>query len=384
MSGPRAALLLTVGGFLSFFIFGFIDNLKGPILPELLRAEQLSYSQGGLLLLAVYVGFVIATLLTGVMADLVGNRGVLLFAGICLCLGLGGIGFIDSFGLWMLLFGFVGLGLGAIEVGANGLMVELYPNSRGRYLNLLATCHGAGSLVVPLYVAWLVKRQYSWQSIHLTAAVPALLLTLLFLVCEREAQQGVSGHAHWDWASLRRVGFTRSMRWYYLLIGAYVAVELGVAAWMVEYLQNVRGFSIERSSLALSGFFVMIMLGRFLGSFIVERLGYRSVLGMALVGGIVCLASAIFGPEPFIVLLPLSGIFFSIVFPTVTAAVTDLHQANMGSIMGILFTFGGIGGALGPWTVGMLSDQLGLQLGMASTIGFGVVALFAWVNLRQG
>ena len=62
---------------------------------------------------------------------------------------------------------------------------------------------------------------------------------------------------------------------------------------------------------------------------------------------------------------------------------TDLHQANIGSIMGILFTFGGIGGALGPWTVGMVSDQLGLQFGMASTIGYCMVALCAWSVLNR-
>lgn len=382
MSLSKSAYLLTAGGFLSFFVFGFIDNLKGPILPELLRAEHLSYSQGGTILLAVYFGFTFATLLTGIMADVVGNRGVLLVAGICLCLGLGGVGIANSFALWTLLLGVVGFGLGAIEVGANGLMVELHPRSRGRYLNLLATFHGAGSLLVPLYAAWLITLTFSWQNIYVTAAAPAFLMTAIFLVTKREGKEKSSGQTNWDWSTLRRVGFTRRMRWYYLLICAYVAVELGVAAWMVEYLQNVRGFSIALSSFTLTGFFVMIMLGRFLGSFVVEKLGYRSVLGMALVGGLLCLTTAILGPKQLVILLPLSGLFFSIVFPTVTAAVTDLHQANIGSIMGILFTFAGIGGALGPWTVGMVGDQLGLQFGMASTIGYCVVALFAWSVLK--
>ena len=29
--------LLTAGGFFAFFVFGFVDNLKGPTLPALLR-----------------------------------------------------------------------------------------------------------------------------------------------------------------------------------------------------------------------------------------------------------------------------------------------------------------------------------------------------------
>ena len=55
--------LLTAGCFLAFFAFGFIDNLKGPVLPELLRSEHLSLSQGGTIFLGAYIGFIVATLL---------------------------------------------------------------------------------------------------------------------------------------------------------------------------------------------------------------------------------------------------------------------------------------------------------------------------------
>ena len=47
----RHIWLLTVGGFYAFFIFGFLDNLKGPTLPVLLRDLNFSYSQGGILLI---------------------------------------------------------------------------------------------------------------------------------------------------------------------------------------------------------------------------------------------------------------------------------------------------------------------------------------------
>jgi fucose permease len=68
--------------------------------------------------------------------------------------------------------------------------------------------------------------------------------------------------------------------------------------------------------------------------------------------------------------LPLTGLFFSIIFPTVTAAVSDLHTENVGAILGLLFTFGGIGGMLGPWTIGIFSDWLGIQA------GFGMISIF--------
>jgi len=64
----KSLWLITAGAFFAFFLFGFTDNLKGPTLPALLRDLHFSYAQGGTLRSAAYVGFLIATLFTGVLA----------------------------------------------------------------------------------------------------------------------------------------------------------------------------------------------------------------------------------------------------------------------------------------------------------------------------
>lgn len=378
--------LLTTACFLSFFAFGFIDNLKGPILPELIRTEHFSLSQGGTLFFGAYVGFIVATLLTGVIADIVGNRRVLLLAGLFLCFGLIGVSLVNTFAPLILWLGLVGLGLGAIEVGANGLIVELHPDNPGRYLNLLATFHGAGSFLVPLYVAWLINWGATWQNIFLSVVWLSGILTIAFVIVPNGKVAESDVKAGWNFQELLRIGFAGQMGWYYLLISSYVAVELGLAAWLMEYLQQVRGQTVTQSSFYLSGFFVMIMLGRFFGSFVVEKLGYLRVVGLALVGGAVCLIAGILGPTAILLALPISGGFFSIVFPTVTATVTGMHKENVGTILGILFTFGGIGGAMGPWTIGLVSQSLGLKAGLCVTIGFCFVSIFAlmMLNAMQG
>ena len=378
---PNSKTLLTAGCFLAFFTFGFIDNLKGPVLPELLRSEHLSLSQGGTILFGAYIGFIVATLLTGVIADMVGNRQVLFFAGLLLSFGLIGVSFNGSYVSVILMMSVVGLGLGAIEVGANGLIVELHRDNPGRYLNLLATLHGTGSFLVPLYVAWLINLDVVWQNIYLSVVLLSGILTIAFVVAPNCEVARLPTISCWNWRDVFRVGFTRQMGWYYLLISSYVAVELGFAAWLMEYLQQVRGKTVTQSSFYLSGFFVMIMLGRFFGSFVVERLCYLRVIGVALIGGLACLITGILGPDSFILALPISGGFFSIVFPTVTAVVTDKHKENVGTALGILFTFGGIGGALGPWTVGVVSQWFGLKMGLCSTIGFCLVSLAALMVL---
>jgi FHS family glucose/mannose:H+ symporter-like MFS transporter len=385
--------LVTAGCFLSFFVFGFVDNLKGPLLPELLRNGAYSYSQGGTIVLAGYVGFIVACLLSGVMADMVNNRSVLLFAAICLCIGSIGFGTTQSYLGLILFMAITGVGLGAIELGANGLMVELHSESRGLYLNLLSTFHGFGSLLVPLYAGWLVNAGFPWQQIYGSSILLAVPLLIVFWPRNRSGSEAVirqgaefdSSHEHGlsYWRTLYRVGFTSRMICFYVLIAAYVAMELSVGAWMMEFLQHERHMSVRTSSIYLSSFFVLLMLGRLLGAFVVERVDSLMAVLTAIICSTLCMFVGIFGDGYLVVLLPVSGFFMSIVFPTVTAAVTKLHVAKTGTILGILFAFGGVGGAFGPWTVGFVSDLAGPKIGLASSLAFSIIALGALFCLKR-
>ena len=366
---PLALWLLTVGGFFSFFTFGFVDNLKGPILPNLLEELNFSYSQGGGILFGAYLGFVIATLLAGPLSDLLGNRLILLAAALFIALGVAGM---SSATTYALLFGamlVIGLGMGAIEVGGNGLIVGLHPQAQGRFLNLLATFHGVGSLLAPLYAAWLLTGDGSWRQVFLYSLPLALLLAILFLLTKGPSTTQQERHT-FDWAALRRSGFSPTMLFFYLAIGLYVATELGIANWIVEYLIKSKGLAQTTASYYLSGFFGCIMVGRLVGSVVVERIGYLRSVWLATVGTLLCLLVALVAPPALAFFLPLSGLFCSIIFPTLTAAVARLHPQNTGTILGLLFTAGGIGGALGPAIMGVASDALGIQW------GFGLAALF--------
>lgn len=373
---------LTASGFLSFFIFGFADNLKGPLLPEMTGNGGLSYSQVGTVFLVGYIGFIVATLGCGLLSDRLGHQRVLHLAAFGLLFG--GIGFssMTTYPLLIIFMGVIGLGLGAIELGGNGLMVELHSATRGRYLNLLGTFHGLGSLTVPLVTAWLLRSGFSWQWIYSSIAVLAILLAVM--VWQPKSKDRLSlNRLDVERPSTLGIAFTKQMGLYYLLLSAYVALELGVGAWMIEYLQQDRRMSIATSSLFLSSFFVFILLGRFFGAFLVDAVGHHRAIAISLIGSCTCLAVGIFANATLAMLLPLSGLFMSIIFPTVTASVSAIHKDKVGSVLGILFAFSGVGGAMGPWTVGVVSDWAGIRMGFASTLGFGLVAIVALVCLHS-
>lgn len=377
----RRAALLTGGAFLSFLLFGFLDNLKGPILPSLLSDLGFGYAYGGALVLGSALGFLISTLLMGRFSDAIGNRIVLVVA--CTLLGLGVIGFslVSAFGLLLATMVVVGLGIGAIEVGGNLSIVELHPTRKGRFLNLLAFSHGTGALLAPLFSARLLTHGHSWRDVY-RASLPLVLAVLVFYLVVSYPRARRSGRS----ASLREIGrtaFRGDMLLFFLVILLYVCVEIGIATWLVAFLQDAKGLDVGRSSLYLSGFFAALTGGRLLGGFFIERLGYmRTLVGVSVLSTC-CIGVGLVGSGAATLFLPLSGLFLSVTFPTVTAIVSDLHPEHTGSILGLLFAFAGVGGMLGPWTTGLASDWLGIGRGFGVMLLFSLFLLATLVILKQ-
>lgn len=370
MHSPSRSLIawITAGSFFVFFIFGFADNLKGATIPAIIRDLDFTYTQGGTVLLGLYIGFFIATLFTGLLADIAGNKVVLLVAGACLVVGILGYSSSRAMGLLMASIGILGLGLGAIEVGCNALIVDLHGGQKGRYLNMMSVFHGLGAMLAPLYAGWLLTSGISWRTVY-RGALPLVAIMLVYFFIIKYPHHKAARSTGPDLGSLRKNAFTGQMGWFYLLIALYVAVEIGIASWIVEFLQSARLQTVSTSTLALSLFFGLVTAGRFLGSFLVDRIGYLRIMLLAALGALVCVTLGAFGPPYLSLLLPGTGLFLSIIFPTITAAVSDLHQENMGSILGLLFTFAGLGGIVGPWLVGFYADLFGISA------SFGVVLI---------
>jgi FHS family glucose/mannose:H+ symporter-like MFS transporter len=372
-------ILITSICFLAFFLFGFTDNLKGPTLPPMLAELNINYATGGNIFFGEYFGFLIATMLTGIIADKFGLKSVLIFAGVCLVIGVSGYSAFQSTLLLTLSMFIIGLGLGAFELGPNAIIVEVYRERKGLFLNLMAVLHGLGAMAAPLFVGRLLELGVSWRTAYRWDLVlVALFLILAFLLRFPRAEE----KTQIDFKHIRQIAFKGTLPVFYFAIAVYVAAEIGVASWLVAYLQDLRGATVDVSTQALSLFFAMLMIGRLIGGFFVQRFGYvRSILFAGL-GSMICLLVGTL--TTLSIFLPLTGFFFSIIFPTITAAVSDEHTENGNTILGTLFTFAGLGGMIGPWVIGWASTNLGLQAGFLLNTVFTFLFFLSIAYLMKG
>ncbi len=371
-------LLLTIACFFAFFIFGATDNLKGPTLPALIAELNLDYGASGNIFLSEYIGFLIATLIAGILADRFGLKVVFLFAGIALALGVGGYSALRATSWLSLSLLVVGFGLGAIELGASATIVNIYHRQRGLYLNLLSVMHGLGSMLAPIFVGYLLNANFSWR----VAYRWDLLLIALFIfgsLALRFPQAEEKNSL--DFRAIPKAAFKHSLPLFYAAILCYVSAEIGLGSWMVVYLQKMRGMSETASSNFLALFFGLIMLGRFIGGFLLRRVGYLRAILFALFCAMLSFALGIF--TQIALFIPLTGFFFSIIFPTFTAAISDAEHENINTILGVAFAFSSFGGMLGPWLTAWLSNFFSLQTGFIALLLFTALTFILVLILER-
>lgn len=146
----------------------------------------------------------------------------------------------------------------------------------------------------------------------------------------------------------------------------YMAAEMGMTTWMVEFYMKDDMYSAEVCAKLLSAFFLCMTVGRFAGSIFVDKIGRcRSVLAAS-----ACAAACILvggGPAVLNLGIAVSGLFCSIIFPTTTAIISTLPYGESGRVQGIYFACGGLGGMFGPGIMGAFADYVGIHWSMLLT-----------------
>ncbi len=369
LKNKQTTLIVTIGAFYAFLIFGFADNLKGPILPVLLDEFSLSYAQGSNILLMLYLGFMLSILGSGFLAGKYGNRSILLLAGLIISATVTGMSMVQDQLLLYPLYLLVGIALGGIEIGANGAITDIYHENSGKFLNLLAVFHGAGSMAAPWIVGIILGKGMPWQTVYRGSIIPIILFPLLFLFLKMITKGEKIIQPKID-TSNKNLFRDINILLLAILIFLYVASEISFSSWLVDYLYKARSFSIKSASIMLTVFWGLVMVGRLIASFVVDRIGYMKSLIISISLAIISFSGGILPGKMFTYLLPLTGLFFALIFPTVTALAAGLFPDNKSKVFSFLFFFAGLGGLAGPWVVGYSANWFGI------VVGFPVLILF--------
>jgi len=281
---------------------------------------------------------IVGSLLGGALASRIGLRGLLVAASAisgASQLALLVVAFIASvYALPVLLLatGLAGLGFGIAAAPLNTLPRTLFPNRRDSALLALHTAIGAGFSVGPLLVGGLVGAGH-WAVFPGLVAVAALVLVAVSMRADLTSPPVAD-------AALRRRGAPPALALLFGLVAVFYAFAEGTFSnWATVFLYEERGVSASMATLALSGFWAALTIGRIAIAGLVARVASEKVwlaLPVAITAAFLLLPLAN-GAVSGIALFFFAGLTCSGFFP-LTVAIASQRFAGSEAVVASLLT----------------------------------------------
>ena len=275
------------------------------------------------------------------------------------------LGFSLSSQFWMLLVFAVpyGLGAGAIDAALNNYVALHYTS---RHMSWLHCFWGVGTIVSPFVMSYSLTV-FNWNMGYRIVGFIQLGIGLLLLITLPVWKSNIqTGDVASE--SIGLAGALKIKGVPYLLTGffAYCAAESTAMYWASTYMVEVRNISTERAARFASLFYIGLTIGRFLGGFIMNKLGDRKmiILGTCILScGII---SLLIPTESSVV--PLAG-FIIIGFGCAPIYPCIIHSTpynfgpeNSGAIIGIQMASAYVGTTFIPPLFGVLGNLIGFKV----------------------
>ncbi len=374
--------MLIVAAVLAIFVYGMIAAMLGTILPDLSKKFSLTPKQNGNIAMAQAVGLMIGSFFGGPLMDLQGwKTGLLLGLGL-IAIALLGLRTVGGYSMIAILMLVLGVGGGAVVVGANGLPphIKLESLSTAGVFNVLNLFFGLGGLVTPLVAAKLFHNNSSRLLVFAVSTVAVALG-----VSAITEMPGASGQVAFDSSQVGALMGNTSLILLALTLFVYVACEVGVWNWLVRHL-IAQGLPESKALTILSlGFALGLLLGRVAVSPILTGVSPENVLAgsaaLMAVTTFLMLQSA--NPGTAQILVFFAGIAMAPVFPTTLAVVSARFTNMAATATGIAVTAGWLGLVVSSPIIGGIAgdDPKGLKKALLLLPAASIVMLVVCLAL---
>jgi FHS family L-fucose permease-like MFS transporter len=268
----------------------------------------------------------------------------------------------NSFIYFSVLLAVSGIGIGVFKTGALALIGDLSKSTKEHtsMMNTVEGFFGVGSIIGPVILARLLATGASWKGLYILAGTICVLLILTALRSQyphtMKASQESMDLKHAVDAMKNRYALAFSL-------GAflYVATEAAVYVWMPSLLAGYRGSAAVLVAYSIPIFFIFRAAGRFIGAWMLERFYWTKVLALFSSVILICFIGAVIGGAGAAVyLLPASGLFMSVIYPSVNSkGISCFPKSEHGSVAGVILFFTCLSAVIGPLAMGAVSDAMG-------------------------
>lgn len=380
-SARRRLFWAACGG---MFVFGIVLAVLGVLfgLPEMRERVDANLAQQGEIFLMLFLGVFVSTLITGPIFDNFGSKTVLASSAAIVTAALVAFSVARSFPAAAFAALALGFGGGGLNTAANALIADLYAEERGAMLNYLGMFFGFGALFIPLLAA-MITNVLSISQLLIVAASLAFASALAYVLLPFPPPRESAGFS--IFASIAASRRHPGVMLFAVLLFFQSGNESAIGGWTSTYVGST-GASPQVATWILAGYWAALMVGRlvsarFVGAIGKERLVLISAIGSAAGAAMLWLSQSM---TMLAVGAVIVGLSFAAIYPTTLAMAADRYQRNAGTIFGLLFAVGLLGGMLFPWALGHISQAAGVRSGMVlPLIGAAMITILVIAISRR-
>lgn len=357
--------------------------------PDVRDAVGASTAQMGLILFGLSLGSMVGILAAGAAVAWLGARRVVSVGTLLLTFGVAVIGVGTALGSGLVValgLGLFGLGMGAGEIALNVEGAEVEQLLARSVMPLMHGFFSLGTLLGALVGMFLTAAAFPVVS-HLVIVSVLVLLMYLFAIRRIVKETGRRSRVALTGLQARRRPVWRDPR--LILIGGIIlalAMAEGTANdWLPLVMVDGHGFDPAFGSAAYAIFAGSMVLGRFFGGWFVDRFGRVAVLGSSAALGAVGLAVVAFADHhgAVVAAVVLWGIGTSLGFPVALSAAAESGPDSTARVS-FAATIGYIAFLVGPPTLGLVGEEVGLRNAMVLVLALVAAAIFLCPAARHG
>lgn len=210
----RGRLAAGIVGCLTLLAIGW----TGLLVPSLIRSIKETFDQTdagiGVIYLAYALAYATASFGGGALTERLGRRLVLGGAVLIHGAGIAGLGLAPTWTVFVVAALVAGAGAGCLDGGANGLVLDVYREGRGRAMNLLHVSFAVGALAAPVTMGALVESGVPWQTVAIgTGAIVSLLAIAYAIVPMPSGRRSTVAADHLPETASGRAGISDPASW---------------------------------------------------------------------------------------------------------------------------------------------------------------------------
>ncbi|MBW8911572.1 MAG: sugar MFS transporter, partial [Sphingomonas sp.] len=307
----RSALTLLAS---LFFMWGFITVINNTLLPHLRSVFELDYTQTTLIESVWFIAYFVASLPSAKLIQRIGYQKAIVIGLLTMAAGallMVPAARIPSYGVILIALFIIASGITLLQVAANPYVTVIGPPETGpARLNLVQAFNSLGTMLAPLFAGYLIlgrsksgtatagiqltqaERYADAQSVILPYLIVATVLIVIAFVIARFHLPAIgqsSQRASKEDRAALSLWSHRNLVFGVPAIFIYLIAEIGVANLFISFVSqpDIANITHETASRYLALLWGGMMVGRFLGSFLMRSIPAETVLAIFSVGAFV-------------------------------------------------------------------------------------------------